>query len=71
VKLDGIGIHDFRIIERNGKPFVEVPQITRKVNGQIFFNPVITFPEELMVRVETVILTAFFGAKEKTHGTKT
>ena len=64
VRIDEILIRDFRIIQRNGKPSVEVPHTTYKRKGQILFNPVVSFPNELKVRLETAILTAFFGKKE-------
>ena len=67
IKLDTILVRDFRIIQRNGKPFVEGPHNTRKKDGQIFFNQIVTFPEELRVRVDTAILAAFFEEKESTH----
>jgi DNA-binding cell septation regulator SpoVG len=67
VKVDSILIRDFRILQRNGKPFVEGPHTTRKKDGQMFFNQIVTFPEELRVQVETAILTAFFGEKEKNN----
>jgi DNA-binding cell septation regulator SpoVG len=64
VKLDTILIKDFRIIQRNGKPFVEGPHTTFKKDGQMMFNQIVSFPDELRTRVETAILTAYFRGKE-------
>jgi hypothetical protein len=68
VMLDTILIRDFRIVQRNGKPFVEGPHTTFKKDGQIRFNQIVNFPDELKVQVDTAILTAFFREKEQTHG---
>lgn len=67
VKLNDILIRDFRIVQRNSKPFVEGPHTTRKKDGQMFFNQIITFPEELRVQINTAILTAFFREQEQTY----
>ena len=64
VKLDTILIRDFRIIQRNGKPFIEGPHTTFKKNGQMMFNQIVNFPDELRVRIDTAILTAFFRERE-------
>jgi len=64
VKLDTILVRDFRIVQRNGKPFVEGPHTTFKKDGQIRFNQIVNFPEELKARVDTAILTAYFKEKE-------
>jgi DNA-binding cell septation regulator SpoVG len=64
VKLDTILIKDFRIIQRNGKPFVEGPHTTFKKNGQMMFNQIVSFPGELRAQVDTAILTAYFREKE-------
>ena len=68
IRLDAILVRDFRIVQRNGKPFVEGPHTTRKKDGQMFFNQIITFPEELRVEIDTAILAAYFREKEKNHG---
>lgn len=68
IKLDDILIRDFRITQRTGRPIVEVPHTTYKKNGQIKFNPVVTFPDELKAQVDTVILTAYFREKENQNG---
>lgn len=70
VKLDTILIKDFRIIQRNGKPFIEGPHTTFKKNGQMMFNQIVSFPDELRVRVDTAILTAYFGEKENRDAEK-
>ena len=67
VKLDTILIRDFRIVQRNGKPFVEGPHTTFKKDGQIRFNQIVNFPDELRVEVDTVILSAYFREKENIH----
>jgi hypothetical protein len=68
VKVDSIFIRDFRIVQRNGKTFVEGPHTTFKKDGQIRFNQIVNFPDEIKVRVDSMILTAYFGEKEKTNG---
>lgn len=68
IKLDAILIKDFRIVQRNGKPFIEGPYAPRKKNGQMFFNLIVIFPEDLKVQVDTAILAAYFGEKEQTNG---
>jgi len=70
VKLDTILIKDFRIIQRNGKPFIEGPHTTFKKNGQMMFNQIVSFPDELKVRVDTAILTAYFREKEQEDAEK-
>lgn len=68
VRLDNtILIRDYRIVQRNGKPFVEGPHTTYKKDGQIRFNQIVNFPDELRARVDTAILTAYFREKEKQH----
>lgn len=67
IKMDGIHVKDFRIVHRNGKPFIEGPFTTRKKDGQMFFNLIVIFPEDLKVQIDTAILTAFFREKELTH----
>lgn len=67
VTLDTILIRDFRIVQRNGKPFVEGPHTTFKKDGQIKFNQIVNFPDELRVQIDTVILSAYFREKENTH----
>lgn len=69
VQLDTILIRDFRIVQRNNKLFVEGPHTTFKKNGQIKFNQIVNFPDELKVQVDTTILTAFFREKENQNGT--
>ena len=64
VKLDTILIKDFRIIQRNGKPFIEGPHTTFKKNGQMMFNQIVSFPDELRAQVDAAILTAYFREKE-------
>jgi len=64
VKLDTILIKDFRIIQRNGKPFIEGPHTTFKKNGQMMFNQIVSFPEELKAKIDTMILAAYFREKE-------
>lgn len=66
VRLDDILIRDFRITQKNGRLHAEVPHTTYKKNGQIMFNPIVSFPSELKVRVETSILTRYFREKEQT-----
>jgi DNA-binding cell septation regulator SpoVG len=68
VKLDDILVRDFRIFQRNGKPYIQPPHTTFKKDGQIKFNPIVDFPEELKAQVSAAILTAFFREKEQTHG---
>ena len=70
VKLDTILVKDFRIIQRNGKPFIEGPHTTFKKNGQMMFNQIVSFPDELRVRVDTAILTAYFREKEQEDAEK-
>lgn len=67
VKLDAILIRDFRIFQRNGKPFIQPPHTTFRKDGQIKFNPIVDFPEELKAQVNAVILTSFFREKKQTH----
>jgi hypothetical protein len=71
IKLDTILIKDYRIVRRNGRTFVEGPHTTFKKDGQIRFNQIVNFPDELKVRVDSMILTAYFGEKEKTNGKET
>jgi len=59
-------VKDFKITQHNGRPTVEVPHTTYKRNGQILFNPIITFPDELKVKIDTAILATYFREKEKT-----
>jgi hypothetical protein len=68
VKLDVILVREFRIMQRNGKPSVEVPHTTYRKDGKIMFNSIVNFPDELKVQVDTAILTAFFREREKNHG---
>ena len=66
---DAILIRDFRIFQRTeGKPFIQEPHHTYKKDGQIRFNSIIEFPEELRVRIYTAIFTAYFREKEKENG---
>lgn len=71
IRLDNLIIKDLRIMEHSGKICVEGPYATRRKGGQIFFNPIIIFPEDLKVRLETAVLSAYFEKEEKTHGTQT
>jgi DNA-binding cell septation regulator SpoVG len=64
--LDVILIRDYRIVQRNGKTFVEGPHTTFKKDGQIRFNQIVNFPDELKVRIDSMILTEYFREKEKT-----
>ena len=63
--LDAIIIKDYRIVQRNGRTFVEGPHTTFKKDGQIRFNQIVNFPDEIKVRVDSMILTAYFGEREK------
>ena len=65
---DDIFIGSFRIVQRDGKLFVEVPHTTYKKDGKVVFNDIVSFPNELRVQVFTAILTAYFGEKEKVNG---
>ena len=49
IKLDAIQIRDLRIVQRNGKPFIEGPYAPRKKGSQMFFNLIVIFPEDLKV----------------------
>ena len=66
ISVEGIILRDFRIVHRNGRPFIEPPHITVRKNGQQFYNQLVTFPEEMKVQVETAILAAYFQ-KEQTY----
>jgi DNA-binding cell septation regulator SpoVG len=68
VKLDDIVLKDFRIVQRNGRIFTEVPHTTYKKNGKLIFNEIVSFPDELRVRVFTAILAAYFREKEPSDG---
>ena len=70
IKCDEILIRDFRIVQRNGKPFVEGPHTTFKKDGQIRFNQIVNFPEELRVQIDTAILAAYFMEKDESHAKK-
>jgi hypothetical protein len=70
VQIDSITVRDFRIFQRNGKPYIQPPHTTFKKDGQIKFNPIVDFPEELKAQVSTTILTAFFREKEKEDADK-
>jgi DNA-binding cell septation regulator SpoVG len=67
VTLDSILVRDFRIVQRNGKLFVEGPHTTFKKDGQIRFNQIVNFPDELKVQVDTAILQTYFREKETIH----
>lgn len=72
IKLDDtILIKDFRIRHRHNKPTVESPHTTFKKNGEIKFNQIVNFPDELRVQIDTAILTAFFREQEKQRGQQT
>lgn len=66
IRLDDISIRDYRIVQRHGRTFVEGPHTTFKKDGQVRFNQIVSFPDELKVRVDSMILTAYFTEKEKT-----
>ena len=66
VMLDTILIRDFRIVQRNREPFIEGPHTTFKKDGQIRFNQIVNFPDELRVQVDTAILTAYFKEEGET-----
>ena len=69
VKLDDtILIRDYRIVQRNGKLFVEGPHTTYRKDGKLIFNDIVSFPDELRVQINTAILTAYFREKEKSNG---
>ena len=64
IRLDDVTIRDFRIFQRNGKPYIRVPHTTLKKDGALQFHPIIDLPEELRAQVDTAILTAYFEKKE-------
>jgi len=68
IRLDVVTIRDFRIFQRNGKPYVQAPYTTLKKDGALQFHPIIDLPGELRAQVDTAILTAYFREKEKEHG---
>ena len=68
IRLDVVTIRDFRIFQRNGKPYVQAPYTTLKKDGALQFHPIIDLPGELRAQVDTAILTAYFRETEKEHG---
>jgi DNA-binding cell septation regulator SpoVG len=64
IRVDAVTIRDFRIFQRNGKPYVQAPYTTLKKDGALQFHPIIDLPGELRAQVDTAILTAYFGEKE-------
>lgn len=64
IRLDAVTIRDFRIFQRNGKPYVQAPYTTLKKDGALQFHPIIDLPGELRAQVDTAILTAYFREKE-------
>jgi DNA-binding cell septation regulator SpoVG len=68
IRIDSVTVRDFRIFQHNGKPYVQVPHTTFKKDGVLQFHPIVDLPGELRAQVDTAILTAYFGEKEKKHG---
>lgn len=68
IRIYPVTIRDFRIFQRNGKPYVQVPQTTIKKDGVLHFHPIIDLPEELRAQVDNAILTAYFRERENQHG---
>ncbi len=71
IQIDFITVQDFRIFQRNGKPYVQAPYTTLKKDGAFQFRPIIDLPKELRAQVDAAILTAFFGEKEKQYEYRT
>jgi DNA-binding cell septation regulator SpoVG len=67
VQIDSVTVRDFRIFQRNGKPYIQVPHTTFKKDGVLQFHPIIDLPGELRGAVDAAILTAYFRKKEQTH----
>lgn len=66
IRLDAVTIRDFRIFQRNGKPYVKAPFTTYKnQNGEICFRQIIDLPDEVRGQIDTTILSAFYREKEK------
>ena len=75
VELDnGIVIKEFRVIQRQSdhRPFVVSPQISWKDpgTGEIKYNTVVTIPNPLKAEVDSLILSAWFRAKEQENEAK-
>lgn len=68
IRIDSVTVRDFRIFQRNGKPYVQVPHTTFKKDGALQFHPIVDLPGELRAQVDTAILQAYFREKEKEHG---
>jgi DNA-binding cell septation regulator SpoVG len=68
IELDGgIVIREFRVIqEANKRPWVACPQISWKdpVTGQIKYQTVVTFPNQLKGEIDLLILNAWNREKE-------
>jgi hypothetical protein len=67
IRVDSVTIRDFRIFQRNGKPYIQAPYTTFKKDGTLQFHPIIDLPAELRTMVDTAILGAYFGKKENTN----
>lgn len=70
IRLDAVTIRDFRIFQRNGKPYIQAPYTTLKKDEVLQFHPIIDLPEELRAQVDTAILVAYFREKERNNGTR-
>jgi DNA-binding cell septation regulator SpoVG len=69
IRLDAVTIRDFRIFQRNGKPYVKAPFTTYKnQNGELCFRQIIDLPDEVRGQVDTAILSAFYREKENCYG---
>jgi DNA-binding cell septation regulator SpoVG len=70
IKIDRLTIRDFRIIkEPKCRAYVTAPQISwRNTNGKVNFKTIITMPDELKWKLESVILAEYQRAKEKENG---
>ncbi len=67
IRIDSVTVRDFRIFQRNGKPYIQVPHTTFKKDGVLQFHPIIDLPEELRVQIDAAILTTYFKEKERQY----
>lgn len=64
IRIDSVTVRDFRIFQRNGKPYVQVPHTTFKKDGALQFHPIVDLPGELRGQVDAAILQAYFRERE-------
>ena len=69
VKIDGVTVRDFRVMQSGGCPYVKAPfQTYKNVNGVIQFRQIIDLPDEVRGQVDTAILSEFYRMKEQRGG---